>query len=225
MLCTSFSIIGTADITMDTILTHNLLQDGLYHEALTNELMLLSCEKRVNRLMSNAITKQLRQANPFLFHMGKEESLLRFSGDFTSCKSFSEPYYTFSGRSSQVGFGSMKNRNPDHNLLRRKKIDWRDRYQMLVEYKKEHGHCMVPQSHPTLGAWVKWQREKFALHEGGKSKYFNEEKIDKLNEIGFVWRMRRRRKKRQCKDEEKYMESGECYERPSKHRKQETDEI
>ena len=82
-------------------------------------------------------------------------------------------------------------------------IDWEDRMQMLIEFKNENGHCMVPQNHPQLGAWVKWQREKYALYEEGKKNHFTPEKIDRLNAVGFVWRVRRKRAKtkRESKNE------------------------
>ena len=89
-------------------------------------------------------------------------------------------------------------------------IDWEDRMQMLIDFKNEHGHCMVPQNHPHLGAWVKWQREKYALYEEGKKNHFTPEKIERLNDLGFVWRVRRKRTKRGCSDEQDTIsQSGE----------------
>lgn len=83
----------------------------------------------------------------------------------------------------------------------KRSIDWEKRVQMLVEFKNKHGHCAVPQSHPLLGAWVKWQREKYALYEAGKTSHFTQEKIEQLNALGFIWRLRRKRTKRNFENE------------------------
>ena len=83
----------------------------------------------------------------------------------------------------------------------KRSIEWEDRLQMLVEFKNKHGHCAVPQSYPLLGSWVKWQREKYALYEAGKVSNFTPEKIEQLNALGFIWRLRRKRTKRSFKNE------------------------
>jgi len=78
--------------------------------------------------------------------------------------------------------------------------NWEERLEMLIQFKNEHGHCMVPQNHPFLGSWVKWQREKYALCEKGKNINFTSKQIDALNELGFVWRVRRKREKSSSND-------------------------
>eukprot|EP00579_Thalassiosira_antarctica_P005289 CAMPEP_0201902528 /NCGR_PEP_ID=MMETSP0902-20130614/55000_1 /ASSEMBLY_ACC=CAM_ASM_000551 /TAXON_ID=420261 /ORGANISM="Thalassiosira antarctica, Strain CCMP982" /LENGTH=497 /DNA_ID=CAMNT_0048436531 /DNA_START=126 /DNA_END=1616 /DNA_ORIENTATION=+ len=65
-----------------------------------------------------------------------------------------------------------------------KKI-WNEKYDLLVEYKQEHGHCNVPQSgifnSQNLGSWVDTQRRSYRkgtlLHD----------RLVRLNEIGFNW--------------------------------------
>mmetsp|Transcript_1743 Transcript_1743/g.2818 ORF Transcript_1743/g.2818 Transcript_1743/m.2818 type:complete len:294 (-) Transcript_1743:336-1217(-) len=67
-----------------------------------------------------------------------------------------------------------------------KKI-WNEKYDLLVEYKQEHGHCNVPQSgifnSQSLGSWVDTQRRSYRkgtlLHD----------RLVRLNEIGFKWSM------------------------------------
>lgn len=62
---------------------------------------------------------------------------------------------------------------------------WEERYQELVSYTQEHGTCFVPQGYPgnpQLGAWVSGQRQR-------KDK-LGQDKIKKLEELGFVWRAR-----------------------------------
>jgi Helicase associated domain len=75
---------------------------------------------------------------------------------------------------------------------------WRKRYEELVEYKNIHGHCNVPQS-TDLGKWVKMQREnkhETDLKREGKTPQrkkpkpcLSEDRIAKLEAIGFQWRV------------------------------------
>ena len=58
-------------------------------------------------------------------------------------------------------------------------------YKALVAYKREHGDCLVPQKwpeNPPLGSWVAQRRYQTSK--------LTEEQIRKLDEIGFVWRVR-----------------------------------
>mmetsp|Transcript_26549 Transcript_26549/g.48166 ORF Transcript_26549/g.48166 Transcript_26549/m.48166 type:complete len:885 (-) Transcript_26549:148-2802(-) len=69
---------------------------------------------------------------------------------------------------------------------------WDDRFQQLVEYQKSHnGSVDVPQTYkanPTLGKWCSKQREFYRLLKlGKKSQIMTQERIDKLNSIGFHW--------------------------------------
>jgi len=76
---------------------------------------------------------------------------------------------------------------------------WNFRYGQLIEYKEKHGHCNVPQlyepnkklgtwvHYQRLGMWVGHQRTQYRLLQQGKQSSMTEERIDKLEEIGFVW--------------------------------------
>jgi hypothetical protein len=67
-----------------------------------------------------------------------------------------------------------------------KKTEWDVRFQELVQYKEEHGDTLVPQRNDKTGAlgnWVVAQR----YHYKRKNKRLTQERIDKLNLIGFVW--------------------------------------
>ena len=77
---------------------------------------------------------------------------------------------------SEVGFVWRVNGN-----------SWDDRYYQLVEYKNEHGNCRVPRSNKALGVWVANQRLR--LGSEGEKTPLAEERIKKLNEVGFVWRV------------------------------------
>ena len=62
---------------------------------------------------------------------------------------------------------------------------WNEQYQKLISYRKLHGHCNVPtKGHGSLGTWVNTQRVFF------KRKLLRPDRIDRLNEIGFQWRVR-----------------------------------
>ena len=214
---------------IDIVLAHDIFQENnsdLYQEALTNELLILSCEKRVNQLMNNKLEQQLRSTNPFLFSMGQKEPMLQTGRRMSFNKSLSgSSFMSRQMKIPQDSFNYMQSENMSRYLPRQRKIDWKDRVQMLAEYKKEHGHCMVPQSHPTLGSWVKWQREKYALYEEGKSNYFTPEKIEMLNELGFVWRMRRKRRKTDNKEDVDEEDTCGDDERQSKRRRGEQKDI
>jgi hypothetical protein len=70
--------------------------------------------------------------------------------------------------------------------------NWNDRYNDLVRWKEAHGHCNVPQSDPNLGKWVKMQRDYYNNTAAGKKQRkgsLTQDKIDKLEAIGFEWRL------------------------------------
>ena len=65
---------------------------------------------------------------------------------------------------------------------------WRKRYEQLVEYHRENQHTNVPQRYPAnpeLGRWVKDQR---AFRRNNK---LSDERIALLDELEFVWKIKR----------------------------------
>jgi hypothetical protein len=61
---------------------------------------------------------------------------------------------------------------------------WMTFYNELVQYKREFGNCKVPsnyKSNPPLERWVAGQRSSM------KSKSLSEDRIKKLNRLGFIW--------------------------------------
>ncbi len=68
---------------------------------------------------------------------------------------------------------------------------WSFHYQELLNFKKEKGDCLVPHTYPAkphLARWVKRQRRQYKLRlEGNKNSTMTEERINILNDIGFVW--------------------------------------
>eukprot|EP00957_Ditylum_brightwellii_P086535 6583889-Ditylum_brightwellii.AAC.1 len=85
--------------------------------------------------------------------------------------------------------------NPSQSVSSRGNIvKYRDRWKYMFDqlclYKAKNGHCLVPykyaQNKP-LGTWVQCQRELYKKKEPCLD---SSHRIQKLNEIGFVWNAR-----------------------------------
>ena len=66
------------------------------------------------------------------------------------------------------------------------------RYDELVAFKQQYGHCYVPQKYAQnipLGGWVSNQRYQYGLVCKGKPSYMTAERQAALEEIGFDWRI------------------------------------
>ena len=71
-------------------------------------------------------------------------------------------------------------------------MDWNQRFNQLKEYKEKHGDCDVPQrykANPQLGMWANNQR---SIHNKTKKGKLSPVQIKSLEDIGFVWELRRR---------------------------------
>jgi Helicase associated domain len=64
---------------------------------------------------------------------------------------------------------------------------WQSMFDILCEFKKTHGHCLIPFSRPELGPWVSDQRSQYKLAEVGQQSLLTAERIASLNGIGFTW--------------------------------------
>jgi len=95
-------------------------------------------------------------------------------------------------RLNEIGFDWSPKTTKASNALRAQsmKVDtyqnrWNEKYDLLVEYKQEHGHCSFPTKDifngQQLGKWVDTQRR---LYKKGK---LPGDRVDRLNEIGFNW--------------------------------------
>lgn len=77
---------------------------------------------------------------------------------------------------------------------------WNQRLQELKDYKAIHGNCLVPSRYPEnpeLGVWCGTQRTQYRLYtknkeEGKPTGYtaMTEDRIQQLEEIGFIWALR-----------------------------------
>lgn len=64
------------------------------------------------------------------------------------------------------------------------------RIRIKIEHRDEYGHCNVPKrfkSNPSLGEWVLYQRQQYRLFRKGSPSQMTEERIGKLEVIGFKW--------------------------------------
>jgi hypothetical protein len=64
-------------------------------------------------------------------------------------------------------------------------LSWEEMFVELIEYKKNHGDCNVPQhwaENKQLGMWVANQRKNYRI---GK---LSEDRIKRLEDMGFVWK-------------------------------------
>jgi len=68
---------------------------------------------------------------------------------------------------------------------------WNSNFELLHLYKKDHGDCLVPKSYMingvALGSWVNTQRHEYRKLQEGKSSVMTQERINKLEALGFVW--------------------------------------
>jgi len=77
----------------------------------------------------------------------------------------------------------------NHNRKNRSQVKWDQRYEELLEFVKQNGHCNVPATyrHSPLGTWVGKQREEYKKMKDKKSSQLDKYRIDKLNEVSFQW--------------------------------------
>ena len=66
-------------------------------------------------------------------------------------------------------------------------LKWDALHGKLMEYKEEHGNTLVPNRHAQLGSWVSTQRRYYKEMNSGKDTPLTQARIDKLEQIEFVW--------------------------------------
>jgi hypothetical protein len=84
---------------------------------------------------------------------------------------------------------------------RKSAYEWDDVLEILKAYKEREGHCNVPQLHKDedgygLGNWVSIQRKDYENWMCRRKTPMNPDRIQKLEELGFVWKLRYGRPKR-----------------------------
>jgi hypothetical protein len=74
----------------------------------------------------------------------------------------------------------------------RQRSGWNDRFEELLKFREEYGDTIVPQQYEPnrpLGKWVAKQREQYRLLQQGKHSFLTADRLQALNEIGFVWQV------------------------------------
>jgi len=69
---------------------------------------------------------------------------------------------------------------------------WLECYAELRQYNEQKGDCVVPcqsKKFPKLGKWVSWHRLQYKHFQDGNFAYITQDHIDRLDEIGFVWKV------------------------------------
>lgn len=64
---------------------------------------------------------------------------------------------------------------------------WESHYQNLQQFKKTHSHIYVPVANTVLSQWVKRQRKQYKKYQKGQESSLTEDRIDRLNKLGFIW--------------------------------------
>jgi len=68
--------------------------------------------------------------------------------------------------------------------------NWTEKFEELLRFREENGHCLVPNCHPenpALAQWTKRQRYQYKLKHDGKRSTITDERVRALDEAGFVW--------------------------------------
>jgi len=68
--------------------------------------------------------------------------------------------------------------------------NWTEKFEELLRFREENGHCLVPNCHPenpALAQWTKRQRYQYKLKQDGKRSTITNERVRALDEVGFVW--------------------------------------
>lgn len=71
-------------------------------------------------------------------------------------------------------------------------VNWREKLDLLVEFRNVQGHCNVPSNFQDkrLATWIKCQRRQYKLYWDGKPSAMTPERILELEKVGFEWEIR-----------------------------------
>jgi hypothetical protein len=113
-----------------------------------------------------------------------------------------EPSTTFAGEEKVAALvddsspAVQKPQTPSPQITRQRpcgETTWAMRYVELQLYNATQGDCLVPQKckeYPRLGGWVNLQRVEYQkIQQGKKTSQMTEDRMKKLNKLGFIWDM------------------------------------
>lgn len=156
--------------------------------------------------------------NTFISHLGIAQN--QYMPNFTVEQSLAPPSVASSG-SNQSSSASIilcshdeapkllvpSDRKSKKSSRSPKSFD--DRFQSLLAFKEIYGHCNVPhrsKEHRSLGNWCNNIRTSWRIVKNGgepASYKLRRDQIEKLDKIGFKWRLyssRKRQMKKKCKE-------------------------
>lgn len=91
---------------------------------------------------------------------------------------------------------------------------WLQSYNDLLQYKKEHGDCIVPRGYvfnPRLAVWVAEQRKQHKLRMDGRSSSISQQRIALLEEVDFAWNAQEAAWEKHMRDLKQFKEEyGDC---------------
>jgi len=70
---------------------------------------------------------------------------------------------------------------------------WEERFNELLQFKVDNGHCNVPsiyKENQKLATWVKCARRQYKLLVAGRKSNMTMERATRLASVGFVWELR-----------------------------------
>eukprot|EP00558_Chaetoceros_sp_UNC1202_P001272 CAMPEP_0197261214 /NCGR_PEP_ID=MMETSP1429-20130617/84430_1 /TAXON_ID=49237 /ORGANISM="Chaetoceros sp., Strain UNC1202" /LENGTH=174 /DNA_ID=CAMNT_0042725471 /DNA_START=524 /DNA_END=1048 /DNA_ORIENTATION=- len=73
---------------------------------------------------------------------------------------------------------------------------WERNYKDLVKFKKKHKHTIVPKKYAknqVLSSWVFRQRKHYRLRQENNAHHMSDERLKKLDDIGFVFQVRKKK--------------------------------
>jgi Helicase associated domain len=159
-----------------------------------------SIKRRYNVL--NSSTENMRHGTIPTFKLPDETNSNTFFNIFhenfmpsSICENFSDNINFVS--SEEDSFTQDQPRKRKRNTLNSSKKfrpyqaeKWQERFEELLKFRKDEGHCLVPHtypSNPALARWVKRQRYQYKLLQEGKPSSITHDRIKILEDIGFVW--------------------------------------
>jgi len=181
-------------------LTDALLQEPTHWNAMYRKMAEYK-EKHGNVDVKRNPLKSEREANPEIVKLGSWVGRVRLEARRPpGHPEHIEPYKVIA--LNRLGF----NWEPRENY-------WMEKYEELRQYMKKHGKHKMPTRKEPLGVWCDGQVLEYnKFHAGIKPCYITKERIDMLNEIGFVWDRMGTAWKDSYQDLKKYREAnGHCH--------------
>eukprot|EP00593_Proboscia_inermis_P006573 CAMPEP_0171322080 /NCGR_PEP_ID=MMETSP0816-20121228/114735_1 /TAXON_ID=420281 /ORGANISM="Proboscia inermis, Strain CCAP1064/1" /LENGTH=789 /DNA_ID=CAMNT_0011820467 /DNA_START=263 /DNA_END=2630 /DNA_ORIENTATION=- len=134
-----------------------------------------------NTSLSSWVQRQRRAYK--LFQKGKASSLCT-----TKLRKLEDVGFIFDGSK----FKSKNIRLAELSIIPDGKYEkkWEAKFQMLLAFKKETGHCHVPKGYQPsaiLSSWVKKQRQSYKLFQEGKDSPLCIARLRKLEDVGFIF--------------------------------------